>query len=802
MLTQDLLELFAEQWLGGVDAAAAHRCDLICFCGRPLEDYGNRALSNAIYDLVTPDRLDGLVVWASVLGIRVGRQRMEEYCRRFDPLPIVCVEQPIGNAPLVLMENRTGMYAAVNHLIDVHGRRRVAFVRGPATHDGAEERYRGYLDALAEHGLAPEPDLVSPVPRAWDPETAVAFVARTIAGGVLPDAFAAANDDLATGVLSALAAHGVSAPDEVAVVGFDNSTNVRTHDLGFDGAFEDDPGAVRRIVNISVDTLSLTTVRAPFRELGYRAVEVALARIAGEPVPDVVTVPTELVVRHSCGCLPAGDHPSLAAGSADVVTAMRQALMLDRLPADWPEKLCQTFASDPVAFPPLLDRLVRVSLRSGESIENWWRVLYALRRLIDHSTASPAEVARAENLWLYAQILLNDTADRHWRYIQVVAEKRNQIVREIGQRLATAPDVAGLAGILAEELPHVGIPGCYLAAYEPAVPAASGTGAGPQARLLLAYQNGAPVDVDPDAAVFPSARIVPGDRLRRDRPTSMVALPLHFKGEQLGFVVFELGPPIGWIYAELGEQLSSALHRAFMVERERAALAAVEEAHRRAERHRLAGELHDSVSQALFSMTLHTRAVQLAVQRLDLDPQDRVIRGLAELRELTQGALTEMRALIFQLRPDALHDEGLVAAVRRHAAAVAARERFEVRVHAPADRLPLDERAEEELFRVVQEALHNCVKHARARRVDIRFDGGFDGRDEPGTLVVEVADNGVGFDPGLPHPGHLGLDSMGERTRRLGGRFTVDSSVTGSTTVRAVLPDILRPRPANGGESR
>jgi signal transduction histidine kinase len=193
-------------------------------------------------------------------------------------------------------------------------------------------------------------------------------------------------------------------------------------------------------------------------------------------------------------------------------------------------------------------------------------------------------------------------------------------------------------------------------------------------------------------------------------------------------------------------------------------------------------------------MTLHTRAVQLAAQQQGWDPQSRIVRGLAELRELTQGALTEMRALIFQLRPDALHEEGLVVAIRRHAAAVAAREGFDVSVHAPDERLPLDDRAEEELFRVVQEALHNSVKHARPSRVDIRLD-------EPagtvGTLVVEVTDDGVGFDPDVPRSGHMGLDSMHERTQRLGGRFTVDSSPAGSTTVRAVLPDILGRRATN-----
>ena len=217
------------------------------------------------------------------------------------------------------------------------------------------------------------------------------------------------------------------------------------------------------------------------------------------------------------------------------------------------------------------------------------------------------------------------------------------------------------------------------------------------------------------------------------------------------------------------------------------------------ERHRLARELHDSVSQALFSMTLHTRAMELAMRKEGVDPHGPAARNLTELRSLTQGALTEMRALIFQLRPEALHQEGLAVAIQRHAAAVASREELAVTVTAPDERLPLAERAEEELFRVVQEALNNSVKHAGAGQVSIRLERSAEPAE---TLVIEVSDDGVGFDPEAPRPGHLGLNGMRERTEHLGGRLTI-ASRNGSTTVRAVLPGILRQatagrRPAGG----
>src|SRR5262249_6643867 len=160
------------------------------------------------------------------------------------------------------------------------------------------------------------------------------------------------------------------------------------------------------------------------------------------------------------------------------------------------------------------------------------------------------------------------------RYMRALVEKRNQVLREVGQQLITATDVEDLVQLLPGQLCRIGIAGCYLAIYEPVVsgldPSAAAGGAGAvRSRLIPAYESGAPIQIDPDHAVFPSVQLVPGDRLRRASPFSLVVAPLYFKEEQLGFVLFELGPKIGWVYSALREQLSSALHRLFMAERER-----------------------------------------------------------------------------------------------------------------------------------------------------------------------------------------------------------------------------------------
>ncbi|MEU3650082.1 ATP-binding protein [Lentzea sp. NPDC034063] len=201
------------------------------------------------------------------------------------------------------------------------------------------------------------------------------------------------------------------------------------------------------------------------------------------------------------------------------------------------------------------------------------------------------------------------------------------------------------------------------------------------------------------------------------------------------------------------------------------------------ERTRLARELHDSVSQALFSMTLHTRAVELALKSEGCDESGRVAKGVRELRSLTQGALLEMRASLFQLRPHALREDGLAEAIRKQSAAISSREGVAIDVEVPEYRLPLGESTEAELFRVVQEAVHNSIKHANPSRIRILIG------EVPGNVQIEIEDDGNGFDPGeVRAGGGMGLTGMLERIQHIGGELEVDSSPDRSTTVRVTVP--------------
>jgi signal transduction histidine kinase len=200
------------------------------------------------------------------------------------------------------------------------------------------------------------------------------------------------------------------------------------------------------------------------------------------------------------------------------------------------------------------------------------------------------------------------------------------------------------------------------------------------------------------------------------------------------------------------------------------------------ERSRLARELHDSVSQALFSMTMHARAAQLSMAKAGLDDSAPLGRSITQLAELTRGALAEMRALIFELRPGSLAEEGLVQALRKQGAALTAREEVAITVDGPDQRLGLLAGTEEHLYRIASEALHNVVKHARADSAAVRVVV------QDGILGVTVTDNGAGFDPDEDRAGHLGLFTMAERAEAIGAALLVNSAPGAGTTVTVTLP--------------
>jgi signal transduction histidine kinase len=204
------------------------------------------------------------------------------------------------------------------------------------------------------------------------------------------------------------------------------------------------------------------------------------------------------------------------------------------------------------------------------------------------------------------------------------------------------------------------------------------------------------------------------------------------------------------------------------------------------ERSRLARELHDAVTQKLFSIRAHARAAAVLADREPLDPA-RIKAEIETVGELGAEAHAELRAVIDGLTPPDLEQAGLAESMRRYAVLAGRAHNVPVTFTADPGVPALGGQVEAAIYRVAQEALHNALRHSRAAKVSVGLSRA--GR----QVVLEVSDDGHGFAPD-PRPGGLGLDSMRERASAVGGRLTIRSGRSG-TLVRMTVP-------LGGGERR
>jgi signal transduction histidine kinase len=250
---------------------------------------------------------------------------------------------------------------------------------------------------------------------------------------------------------------------------------------------------------------------------------------------------------------------------------------------------------------------------------------------------------------------------------------------------------------------------------------------------------------------------------------TFMGVPIVAKGEVLGaFYLTSKGGGFSDADQQLTEVFAAhaaiAIDNARLFERSRE-LSVVEE------RNRLARDLHDSVAQTLFSLSLTAEA---ALNRNGANEEVR------KVGELAKEALAQMRSIVFELRPADLAADGIVATLVKHSDVLSRVFGQQIDVTVTSESA-LDPDIELELFRIAQEALSNALKHARASRIEVFVDLD-DNR-------LEVRDDGVGFDPGdqLVRSKHLGLTSMEERAAEIGATLTIDTAPGVGTTIGVTL---------------
>ena len=548
-------------WRGVIDTAKAYDVNVISFMARDLDSpLGFQYQSNVLFDLISPNRLDGLLIWTVPIINIAGPAGIKRIFEQYRSLPIVAIEEGAPEyIPRVVVDSYQPVHDIVTHIIEKHGRSRIAFVRGPdETHIGARRRYQGYLNALAEHNLPADLNLVSPSTGGlWIPEAGEAAISLFLdERNVEFDAVIGVNDAIAIEAMRTLKARGIHVPNDVSVAGFDDL------DAG------------------TCVIPPLTTVSLQSYEQGRQAVEMMIALLVGNEVPNQVNVPLPLIVRQSCGCI----SPVVAQVPVGLVavpgelfetfTQVQQDHILSEMllaapinvepQPGWGNELLASFFLELTTktagiFLRTLDVILRQVMAINGPVAAWQNVISAFRRNTLPYLTNPENLHRAEDLWLQAQVMIGETALLMRQFQSLLDEKQSQVLNEINSALITTFDVDKLMDVVAREFPRLGISGCYVSLYEnPQQPVG-------WVKLILAYDERGRLESQISDRRFAAPLLIPSDILPQDRRYSYVVEALYFREEQLGFVLFEEGSQQGRIYYMLREQLSSALKGALLV---------------------------------------------------------------------------------------------------------------------------------------------------------------------------------------------------------------------------------------------
>jgi signal transduction histidine kinase/DNA-binding LacI/PurR family transcriptional regulator/AraC-like DNA-binding protein len=656
-------------WPGLLDAAERHGINLISFPGGRLQAAtAFESLRNQIFDLASTDCLDGLVTWASSLGGVLNPSEISAFHQRYQGLPMVSLAQFMEGLPAVALDSYQGMRALLSHLVKDHGYQRLALIRGPEEHYYAQERYRAYLDALQSFNLPLIPELVTR-PLRWESGTEAVHILldeRGLIPGVDFQAVVAVSDMLALWALKSLQARGFDVPRDVAVTGFNNSIEER------------------------LATPPLTTVELPFYAQGAKSIDILLAQLQGESVPALMTLPSHLVVRQSCGC------PSKAAqeaaylpehGSKGLFAALRlmaspeREQCLDELivaaggkPQDLPDRISPLLDALLLDFEPLdaegsnrrhflqaMEEVLNLDMAGGSSLAPWNDLISVLRKWFLPGLASEQRAA-IESLFGQARVLVGEAEKRAHSFRQWQAERQADNLREINRALLTTFDLHQLGDVLYEYLPGLGIPSAYLVLYEnPDDPQAL-------SRLMMAYTEQGRAAVDPTGWRFPTRQFLPAEFLPQDRRYSLVVEPLYFKEKSLGYAVFENGPRDGDIYELVRASLSSAIQGALLFNESQQARLTAEKADRIKTR-LLANVSHElrtplniimGYTQDLLVHQNIEPALRSDIQSIQ-DHAEHQLRVINDLLDLSRAEIDELDLALELIDPRPLLDEAFHA---------------------------------------------------------------------------------------------------------------------------------------------
>ncbi|HVT06809.1 MAG TPA: substrate-binding domain-containing protein [Polyangia bacterium] len=493
----------------------ARRHNLVLVYGGALDEPTLAAADNVIFRVLRPASFDGVIVASALLSAYSGPEGVARMVAQYAGARLCSVGTAIAGVPSLVLDNRAGMEAAVEHLVRDHGCRRPAFLTGTPHNPEAEARFDAYRAVLERHGL--EYDEARVTSGQFLPALGRLAMQRILDSGVPFDAVVAANDSMAIGAIQALHERSLRVPQDVRVTGFDDLTLAR---LG---------------------SPSLTTVAQPFDRFADLAVGCIEDQVAGRAVEPVVEIAARFIRRQSCGCGPReAAHEGDATGES--ATAQSRGARIDELKPTLADilkagtddgrasanvlgdGLKSELAGDKEAFQKAVGLLLANIRDDGEQR----RALLGAINVLHNDLAPDADPRRRAELErsfyeAFSLVAMTSTA----------AQVQHRLdLDESGAQASTAFDPASLRESLIRALPAAGVRTALVSC----VP----EGAAGELEPLVCLVDGVAADVQQPR--FPAGGLVPPSVLALDRQNTLLVFPLVHEQELLGVIAFDHQP--------------------------------------------------------------------------------------------------------------------------------------------------------------------------------------------------------------------------------------------------------------------
>ncbi len=650
VLGAQLSRVWGSEFMSGVlDSAKAHDVNVVYFVGGKaiaVAAPAQESHSYGLYDLIKPGQFDGILLAADI-GHGPSTNDIKNFCRAFAPTPIASFAIQAEGVSSFIADNEGGMRSVISHLIEVHGYKRIAFIRGPKGHLEADQRFDAYKKELQTHNIEFDDRIV--VEGNYSPESGRAAV-RTLLDerGLRFQAIAAANDRMAFGAIETLQQRGIQVPDSVAVTGFDDVSESQS--MG----------------------VPLTTVHQSFAQAGKLAFNALLKRMNGEPVNEINILPAQLVVRWSCGCLPESVKRALVLPKEVAHTgrlenkrdsAIRalfesagilendptQAQYRDVFGRTWDVFLASLRESDKSeAFLKMVQSLVEVLQRHDHDSTTWHNVISTFRKYALGGISSNTTMLRAENLFQQARMLVGELSQRAQAFHRLQFQQQEEILGNFGFSMAPAMTLEDIGDAISEHFPALGLKRWYVMFYSDVSAPNSVSSPPPESyRLLLQYDQNK-FQIPEEKSAIATGRLVPRGKTPEDHRYTAMVMPLSLASNRFGFMWTEIGPTDWDIYVRLKNLLSSALLRTMLVQQREQAQKEVErllnEARERAvelARARDVAEKTASQNAKLFEAEQQRRHGAEALAR-----SARQLSSLTTVKKLPQQILEQLQLVI------------------------------------------------------------------------------------------------------------------------------------------------------------